>query len=280
MAKRDKYSKPGKGVKKNQPEKRAFFAFIDLYFSKFWNMIKINLIMFVCFIPLITALTLPLSGAVYIVGLMIIQALLLGPCLCGVSYLMRNYCAGSHAWVWSDFKDMFIDNYKYGFVMGVIDMVVVWLLYVANNYYTKITGGIMGDIFSAVITVVFALFIMINMYVYPMIVTFDNTFSSHLKNALVFTLANLPKSVLAFVIDAVLSFGLGYLIYAVIPMPFSIIVMLILLMFFVFSFMGLINMFAVWPSLKPHIVVEEEDEDCGTETLFSDELIINDKEDE
>ena len=31
MTKKDKYSKPGKGVSKNQPEKRALFAFGELY---------------------------------------------------------------------------------------------------------------------------------------------------------------------------------------------------------------------------------------------------------
>lgn len=280
MAKKDKYSKPGKGIKKNQPEKRALFAFIEMYFSKFWNLMKINLIMFVCFIPLITALTLPMSGGLYIIGLMLIQALLLGPCLCGVSYLMRNFCAGSHAWVWSDFKDVFIDNYKYGFIMGVIDMVVVWLLYVANNYYTVIIGGTAGDILSAVIVVFFALFVMMNMYIYPMIITFDNTLSSHFKNATVFTLANLPRSVIAFVIDVIVSIGMGYLIYSVIPVPFSIIVMVILLAFFVFSLIGLINMFIIWPVLKPHIVADKEDVAEETESVFSDELIIPDKEDE
>lgn len=280
MAKKDKYSKPGKGVKKNQPEKRAFFAFTELYFNKFWNLVKINMIMFVCLIPLITALTLPMTGAAYIIGLLIIQALLFGPCLCGVSYLMRNFCAKSHVWVWSDFKDVFIDNYKYGFIMGTVDLLATWLLYVANNYYTKIVGGIMGDIASAAITVVFALFVMINMYIYPMIVTFDNNLSSHLKNAIVFTLANLPRSVLAFLIDAVVSAVLIYLIYAVIPMPISVVVMVVLLAFFVLSLIGLINMFIVWPVLKPHIVVENEEKEEEAESLFSDELIIKDNEEE
>ena len=278
MAKKDKYSKPGKGIKKNQPQKRALFAFIDLYFRKFWNLIKINFIMFVCFIPMITALTLPMSGGAYIIGLLVIQALLLGPCLCGVSYLFRNFCAESHTWIWSDFKDVFIDNYKYGFIMGVIDMVVVWLLYVANNYYTKITGGTIGDIFSALIAVFFALFVMINMYIYPMIVTFDNTLSSHFKNATVFTLANLPRSVLAFFIDLAVSMGLGYLIYAVIPVPFSIIVMVLLLALFVFSLIGLINMFIIWPVLKPHVAEDREEPEEDVEAVFSDELIISDNE--
>jgi len=117
------------------------------------------------------------------------------------------------------------------------------------------------------------------MYIYPMIVTFDNNLSSHFKNALVFTLANLPRSVLAFVIDGVVCVALIYLIYTVIPVPFSIVVMIVLLAFFVMSFIGLINMFTVWPVLKPHIVVEDEEKE-EAEPLFSDELIIKEKEEE
>lgn len=279
MAK-DKYSKPGKGIKKNQPEKRAVFAFIELYFGKFWDLIKINLIMFVCFIPLITALTIPGLEGMYIVALLILQSMLFGPCICGVSYLLRNFTAKSHAWIWSDFKDVFIDNYKYGFIMGVIDILVIWLLYVANNYYTLVLGGTMGAVVSAVIIVSFALFVMINMYIYPMIVTFDNTLSSHFKNALVFTLANLPRSVLAFVIDAVLLLGVGYIIFAKVPVAFAFIIMVVLLVFFIFSLLGLINMFIVWPVLKPHIVVESDTKEEPVEAVFSDELIIDDKKEE
>lgn len=279
MAKKDKYSAPGKGVKKNQAEKRAFFAFVELYFHKFWDLIKINMIMFVCFIPLISALTFPAMGGGFIVAMVLIQSVLLGPCLCGVSYLLRNITNKSHAWIWSDFKDVFIDNYKAGFVMGFVDILAIWLLYVANNYYTLVMGGTFGDIISAVIVVFFALFIMVNMYIYPMIVTFDNTISSHFKNAIVFTLANLPRSVLAFVIDILVILGLGYILFTKVPVIFAVIIMVVLLAFFVFSFLGLVNMFIIWPVLKPHVVFESDSIAEDVETVFSDEIIVDDKED-
>ena len=40
------YSKPGPGIEKDAPEKAAFFVFMDIYFRKFWNLIKINLLYF------------------------------------------------------------------------------------------------------------------------------------------------------------------------------------------------------------------------------------------
>ena len=38
------FSKPCKGVDKEEQQKRPFFLFFELYFSKFWKMIQLNLL--------------------------------------------------------------------------------------------------------------------------------------------------------------------------------------------------------------------------------------------
>ena len=40
-------TRTGKGVDKNQPEKKRFFLFFDLFFRKFWNICLVNLMFFV-----------------------------------------------------------------------------------------------------------------------------------------------------------------------------------------------------------------------------------------
>ena len=49
------YSKPGKGVEKNEQQKRPFFLFFELFFAKFWKMIQLNLLYLLFWIPAIAA---------------------------------------------------------------------------------------------------------------------------------------------------------------------------------------------------------------------------------
>ena len=45
------YAKEGKGVSKNEPKKRSLFAFFELFFRKFWRLIKLNLLYLLACIP-------------------------------------------------------------------------------------------------------------------------------------------------------------------------------------------------------------------------------------
>ena len=277
MAKSDKYTKAGKGVSKNQPEKRAIFRFFDIYFGQFWNLIKTDIILFAVFVPLLFAIQFPLNG-VLVIALLVMQLLLLGPGICGATYVFRNIVSRSHVWVWSDFKDIFIDNYRYGFLMGLIDARLGWGMWVAYTYYS-ITPGVQGQVMSALVIVSAALFFMINIYIYPMIITFDNKFSEHFKNAIVFALANLPRSVLALFVNIAVIGGIGYLLYAVIPLKFIYFAILAVALL-IFSLLGFINMFIVWPVLKPYIDVQKKEDIKETETLFSDEPIRKENNEE
>lgn len=49
----NRYFKPGKGVEKDEPEKRSFFKFFELFFRKFWKYVEINLLQFLVLLPVI-----------------------------------------------------------------------------------------------------------------------------------------------------------------------------------------------------------------------------------
>ena len=57
------YSKPGKGVEKDEQQKRPFFLFFELFFAKFWKMIQLNLLYLLFWIPAIAASALPTASA-------------------------------------------------------------------------------------------------------------------------------------------------------------------------------------------------------------------------
>ena len=47
------YFRPGKGVEKDEPQKKAFFRFFELYGRKFWRYVLINLIYLAVLLPFV-----------------------------------------------------------------------------------------------------------------------------------------------------------------------------------------------------------------------------------
>ena len=45
------FMKPGKGIDKDAPQKRSFFRFFDIFFRKFWHLIRLNLIYTLTMLP-------------------------------------------------------------------------------------------------------------------------------------------------------------------------------------------------------------------------------------
>ena len=62
------YSKPGKGVDKNGPQKKRFFHFFELYFRKFWKLITLNMLYVLFCIPIVT----------------------IGPATAAMTYILKN----------------------------------------------------------------------------------------------------------------------------------------------------------------------------------------------
>jgi uncharacterized membrane-anchored protein len=47
------YSKAGPGISNDEPQKYGFFAFFDIFFRKFWNLVTINIVYFVSCLPFV-----------------------------------------------------------------------------------------------------------------------------------------------------------------------------------------------------------------------------------
>ena len=45
------YSKPGPGIDKNAPKKKGVALYLELFFRKFWELIRINVLYFIFSIP-------------------------------------------------------------------------------------------------------------------------------------------------------------------------------------------------------------------------------------
>ncbi|WP_077534589.1 YesL family protein [Massiliimalia massiliensis] len=169
------YTKPGKGVDKNGPQKKRFFHFFELYFRKFWKLITLNLIYILFCIPIVT----------------------IGPATAAMTYILKNYTMERPVFLWSDFLEAFKKNWKQGFVMGLIDLVVLVLSYVAYQFYFAQLDS--SNFFYVPLVLVLSIGFIValaSMYMFIMIPVLDMKFKPMLKNAFLLSIVGIKTNLL------------------------------------------------------------------------------------
>ncbi len=271
------YSKAGPGVSKDAPEKNRFFLFFELFFRKFFKLLKLNLMYFVSLIPLILGIYLwvdinpeilkditninkmPLfifSGDIIGLICIIISVFITGPSTAGFTYVIRNFQRQEHAWVFNDYIEHFKKNYKQGVAMSALDIVGFFMLYVALVFYLYTPPEALAGIspfLAAFIVLVIITFIFMHYYIYTMMVTFDLKLKEILKNALIFAYAKLPLNIFitlilgALILLGIWFTGIGILAYILIGL----------------SLYGYIITYTVYPSIDKAMIkpVEGENKD-------------------
>lgn len=265
-----KDSKPGKGIEKDAPEKRRFFLFFEIFFDKFFKLVQLNFVYFVCLIPLFMGMYYSAVINPLIEGwgdilkyniivftptklgtcLLIASVFITGPATAGFTYVIRNMQRREHTWGISDFFKYFGKNYKQGIIVSIMDMVCYIILYIAIVFYMFIVpedapeaGVIMpalGCVFVIAITLVFT---WAHYYIYTMMVTFKLDFAKLFKNSIIFAIAKLPLNLM---ITAILGLTAYLLIcsISITPLIAGILVPVIAL-----SFAGFVIIFSTYPTI-------------------------------
>lgn len=246
----DRYDRPGPGVSKDEPQKRAVPRFFEVFFRKFFNLIKLNLL-FAISVVVVFALVLfagALSRNIFAAALPVV---LLFPFLAGLTIVTRNYAREEHAFLLSDFWDAVKSNWKPFLLDGVACYAVYAAMTVAISYY-KYQAGINPFFYvPLVICLCFTmLFIWAHFYIPTMIVTFDMKLRVIFRNAFIFSIVGLWRNLLVSVVLGAFLFAFWFL-FQLGPLML-IAVFLLLIIFFSFAFF-LIN-FATYPLLKKHMI--------------------------
>ncbi|MFO7294393.1 MAG: DUF624 domain-containing protein [Caldicoprobacter sp.] len=186
---------------------------IKLFFTvlriRFWDLIKLNLLYSLFWLPAfiwtylqlqVTAQTGEPINIFYF--LVLIPCLLFaGPATAGVTYVLRNWARDEHAWLFSDFKDAWKMNWKESLIIMLLNGLALMIFYVNLSFYSSMASQniffLMLYYFMWMIGLVYA---MMNIYIFPMLVTYKLSVRQILKNALIFTLAKLPHTFVVFVL--------------------------------------------------------------------------------
>lgn len=242
------YTKAGPGVSKNEPKKKRFFQFWELYIRKFFRLCIADLLYLLVSLPVVTG----------------------GMAEAGLTYVTRNYVREKHVFLPDDFFGTIKKNWKQALGMQIIDMVATAVFAIALWFYGyPVFSADSGD-GSILSTILFALMIMITVtwrvmryYVYLQMITFRMTLKQIIKNSLKFVLISLKEN---FIISAILLAIYAFLaVAAYLFHPLSTVIVIVLFLLFMPAFRSFLIQFMIFPVIKRVIIdpyyEEHPDED-------------------
>ncbi|TYQ17776.1 UNVERIFIED_CONTAM: putative membrane protein YesL [Acetivibrio alkalicellulosi] len=260
------YSKPGPGVPKNEPSKPRVIMFMILYIRKFGNLVKLNMLFSLFNIPALLLTTVLFlifhgtfqsifTGEMYFTLIMFftfsavfssIPLITTGPAQAGFTYVLRNYSRQEYAFIFSDFKEHALKNFKQSMIISLIDFIVILIIFV--NIYICTSEHI--NSFLALVSLYFIgllslFFYMMHLYIYPLLVTFNLSVKHIYKNAFIFSMVKFFPNV-----------GILILCFALSAIPFLLfpVMAVILFPFITLSTIGFITNFYTYPILEKYMI--------------------------
>mgnify|MGYP000056575633 FL=1 len=152
-----------------------FFVFM----GKIADLCMLNLLCIICCIPIVTA----------------------GASLTALYYVTMKMVRNEEAYIFRSFFRSFKQNFKQATVINIIMLAAAALLYIDTNIAGKMgqpAGKILGMIFAAFTL----LYVMILLYVYPLLAKFYNSVKNTFKNAILMAIRHLPYTILMLLICA------------------------------------------------------------------------------
>ena len=240
------YDTPGKGVSKNEREKRGFFRFFELYGRNFWMFVSAEFWYFLLSLPLIT------SGLANV----------------GLAYLCRMAARDKHVFMLSDFFGTIKKNWKRALPLGIINLIIN-IFFFGNFYvlYIWMSQGIINKVWGGVILAVtaflFVLYSFAKYYQYTLMITFDFKLGTIIKNSLLFATLGIKHNL---IIGGVmlLIYALAYLLLCI-SIRYGVAIIIVIGVFPFPPFKMFLVQFNVFPEIKRYIIdpyyKEHPDED-------------------
>lgn len=179
----------GKGVEKDERKKRPIFICIELYGRKFLKYMYLNMLYFLCCLPVVT----------------------IGPATAGMTYVIRNYTQEEHAWLVGDFFHAFKENFWKSLLNSIIVLVAYVVIFAGLDFYFQywmggnisLTQWVLFGILLSLCLFALVIFTFMQFYVNLMIVTFDLKLFTIYKNALILAVAKFGQNLMIFIVCAV-----------------------------------------------------------------------------
>ena len=163
------YNKEGPGVDKNEAPDNAFVRFFKVIWTKFGQLVILNIVYLFACAPIVT----------------------IGPATAGLTYVLRNFSQGKPVFFMSDFLEKCKDHFKTAFLVTIIDALVAVLIYLSFMFWSDPSISIPSFFRPLALVVTFLvayLLVCMNLYIFPMMVSFDLPLGKLIKNSLILSM--------------------------------------------------------------------------------------------
>lgn len=230
------FTKEGPGIKKDGPKKKAFFVFFETYFRNFWRFITINLVYVLLSLPIITT----------------------GMTSAGLTHVARNIARDKHSFGLSDFFETIKKNFKQALAVGIINVIITAIITFAIYIYyksfvtaeTSSTFNLLGFIVSLIVAMVF---LMMQFYMYTLMITFGFSVKTLYVNSFKFVFVNLWKNLLCGIL-LLLVYGIYVAIFMAFPYWSVLLAEILIAAITLPSFRYLLIQFFTFGSIKKYII--------------------------
>lgn len=226
-----RYDKEGPGVRKDAPKKKTFFAFFDTFFRYAWKL------MLTCFVYWVVSIVPCGFGAV------------------GMTYITRSISREKHSFGLSDFFFAIKKNVKQAIIIGLINTVMTFFLFLAIRfyYYMAIDGQIIGLIALGFSVFILLYFFIMKFYMWFMVITFDFKVGQIYKNSFRFVIINL-KNNFFMLLGIALYWAANIALFLIAPTALVLSILGCLLVFFYPTFYYLMVSYGIFGSIKKCII--------------------------
>lgn len=277
------YDKPGKGVRKNEPQKKGAALYWELFSRKWRSYIVLNLLYAVTCVPAFIIYFFIAFGlmpgetpaqdtslAIMIAGFMV-TFFATSPFKAGYIYVLRNYVRQQHAWTTSDFFEATRKNFRQATLMFVIDLVAsICFLFAIRFYFTLSQTTIWVSVLLGVVIIAMVMFAIMQSFTWCMMVTFELKTKAIYKNAYLLSMATIPVNVVSLLIRV----GATALIFS------SVLLAVFAMIVVFFSAEGLLEQMLAYPTIDKFMMPKEEEEEKPEDYVDLDEIELHENPEE
>lgn len=137
-----------------------------------------------------------LNGILYSYLLLLFPLIAItGPFNMGISYVMRNWARDEHSFPFADFRSAMKENWKQGLLFSAISGLIPLIVWLCMQFYLGMAQtSALFYLPLAIVLIAAAIWYLSTPLLPTMIVTYRLRFWGHLKNAVLMTLAMLPRA--------------------------------------------------------------------------------------
>ncbi len=223
------YNKEGPGVEKDAPRKKSFIVFFEIYFKNFWKFLTVNIAYVV-----MSCLLIPWGLA---------QA--------GITNIARNTARDKHSFGISDYFSTIAKNWKQALLAGLINLAVGGIVGWSLLFYLDLEPNFIALFGIGVLLFISCTFLIMNFYIWSLIITFDLPLKKIYTNSFRFVFINLKRNLLCGII-LLLCYAAYFAFFMFFPLasPLEIIIFVITFP----SFRFLLIQFCTFPSIKKYMI--------------------------